>query len=96
MLLHEQRVDRVGFVSSHMHRGGVSGVLGDMYDLVYVDEKWFFVMEDKTGVCLHPAENIPNPPRVQNKRFITKYIFLAVPQPRKVCNGVWFDGKILI
>ncbi|CAM9464496.1 unnamed protein product [Discosporangium mesarthrocarpum] len=52
--------------------GGV-GVLVDMYDSVHIDEKWFNVMKDGTRVYLHPAENKPNPPRAQNKQFITKY-----------------------
>ncbi|CAN0090980.1 unnamed protein product [Discosporangium mesarthrocarpum] len=52
-------------------------------------------MKDRTGVYLHPAENNPKPPRAQNKRFITKYIFIAaVSQRRKICNGIWFDGEI--
>ncbi|CAM9269976.1 unnamed protein product [Discosporangium mesarthrocarpum] len=84
----------MGFVRSHRHRRGGSGVLvDDMYDWVHVNEKWFDVMKD--GVYLRPAENIPKPPRAQNKRFINKYLFLAaVARPRKIWNGVWFDGKI--
>ncbi|CAN0089768.1 unnamed protein product, partial [Discosporangium mesarthrocarpum] len=37
------------------------------------------------------------PPRAQNKRFITKVMFLAaVARPRMISDGVWFDGKISI
>ncbi|CAM9824577.1 unnamed protein product [Discosporangium mesarthrocarpum] len=68
-----------------------------MYDWVHVDEKWFYVMKDGRGICLHPEEDAPKPPRAQNKRFITKVMFLAaVARPRMISNGVWFDGKISI
>ncbi|CAM9678438.1 unnamed protein product, partial [Discosporangium mesarthrocarpum] len=37
----------------------------------------------------------PNRQRAQNKRFITKVMFLAaVARPRMIFDGVWFDGKI--
>ncbi|CAM9819387.1 unnamed protein product [Discosporangium mesarthrocarpum] len=75
-----------------MHR---KGVVDDMYDWVHVDEKWFYVMEDGREICLHPEEDAPKPPRAQNKRFITKVMFLAaVARPRMISDGVWFDGKI--
>ncbi|CAN0099904.1 unnamed protein product [Discosporangium mesarthrocarpum] len=60
--------DRVGFVLSHMHRKGGTGVVVDeMYGWVHVDEKWFYVMKDGMGVYLHPEEDAPKPPRAQNK-----------------------------
>ncbi|CAM9475022.1 unnamed protein product [Discosporangium mesarthrocarpum] len=66
----------------------------DMSDSVHVYKKLSYVMKDGTGVCLNRAKNQPKPPRVQNKRFITKYTFLgAVARPSEICNGVWFDGK---
>ncbi|CAN0382230.1 unnamed protein product [Discosporangium mesarthrocarpum] len=81
-----------------MHRRGGSGVLvDDMYDSVNVDSKWFYVMKGRTGVYLHPADNKPNPLWVQNKRFISKCMFLAaVARLRKIAGGVWFDGKIYL
>ncbi|CAN0295696.1 unnamed protein product, partial [Discosporangium mesarthrocarpum] len=52
-------------------------------------------MRDGRGIYLHPEEDAPGPPRAQNKRFITKVIFLAaVARPRIISDGVWFDGKI--
>ncbi|CAN0475170.1 unnamed protein product [Discosporangium mesarthrocarpum] len=65
-----------------------------MYDWVYVDEKWFYVMKDGRGIYLHPEEDAPKPPRAQNKRFITKVMFLAaVSRPRMISDGVWFDAQ---
>ncbi|CAM9612536.1 unnamed protein product [Discosporangium mesarthrocarpum] len=75
-----------------MHR---KGLVDDMYHWVHVDEKWFYVMEDGREICLHPEEDAPKPPRAQNKRFITKVMFLAAAaRPRMISDGVWFDGKI--
>ncbi|CAN0486911.1 unnamed protein product, partial [Discosporangium mesarthrocarpum] len=66
-----------------------------MYGWVHVDEKLFYVMKDGRGIYLHPEEDAPKPPRAQNKRFITKVVFLAaVARPRMISDGVWFDGKI--
>ncbi|CAN0490778.1 unnamed protein product [Discosporangium mesarthrocarpum] len=96
VLSDKQKRDSVGSALSHMHRkGGARVVVDDMYDWVYVDEKWFYVMMDRRGIYLHPEEDAPKPPRAQNKRFITKVMFLvAVARPRMVSDGVWFDGKI--
>ncbi|CAN0430596.1 unnamed protein product [Discosporangium mesarthrocarpum] len=79
-----------------MHRkGGARVVMDDMYDWVHVDEKWFYVMKDRRGIYLHPEEDAPKPPRAQNKRFMTKVMFLAaVARPRMISDGVWFDDKI--
>ncbi|CAM9715231.1 unnamed protein product [Discosporangium mesarthrocarpum] len=98
VLSDKQKRDRVGFALSDMHRkGGTGVVVDDMYDWVHVDEKWFYVMKDGRGIYLHPEEGAPEPPRVQNKRFITKVMFLAAvarPRPRMISDGVWFDFKI--
>ncbi|CAM9999197.1 unnamed protein product [Discosporangium mesarthrocarpum] len=78
-----------------MHRkGGTGVVVDDMYDRVHVNEKLFYVMDGR-GIYQHPEEDAPKPPRAQNKRFITKVVFLAaVARPRMIFDGVWFDGKI--
>ncbi|CAN0350163.1 unnamed protein product, partial [Discosporangium mesarthrocarpum] len=98
MLSDMHKHDRVGFALSHMHRkGGARVVVDDMYDWIHVDEMWFYVMKDGRGIYLHPEEDAPKPPRAQNKRFITKVMFLAaVARPRMTSDGVWFDGKIRI
>ncbi|CAN0387910.1 unnamed protein product [Discosporangium mesarthrocarpum] len=78
-----------------MHRkGGARVVVDDMYDWVHVDENWFYVMKDGRGIYLHPEEDAPKPPRVQNKRFITKVMFLAaVARPRMISVWVWFAAR---
>ncbi|CAN0503586.1 unnamed protein product, partial [Discosporangium mesarthrocarpum] len=96
VLSDKQKRDRVGFALSHVHRkGGARVVVDDMYDWVHVDEKWLYVMKDGRGIYLRPGDDAPKPPRAQNKRFITKVMFLAaVARPRMISGGVWFDGKI--
>ncbi|CAM9846246.1 unnamed protein product [Discosporangium mesarthrocarpum] len=96
VLWDKQKRDRVGFALSHMHRkGGARVVVDDMYDWVHVDEKWFYVIKDGRGIYLHPEEDAPRPPRAQNKRFITKVMFLAaVVRLRMISDGVWLEGKI--
>ncbi|CAM9638959.1 unnamed protein product [Discosporangium mesarthrocarpum] len=78
-----------------MHRGGGSGVVVDNMDnWIHFDGTWFHVIKDGIGVYLHPSENTPSTPRAQNKRFITKYMFLAAAAwPRKICTAIWFDSK---
>ncbi|CAN0449789.1 unnamed protein product [Discosporangium mesarthrocarpum] len=96
VLSDKQKRDRVGFALSHIHRkGGTRVVVEDMYDWVHVDEKRFYVMNEGRGNYLHPEEDAPESPRIQNKRFITKVMFLAaVARPRMISDGVWFDDKI--
>ncbi|CAM9696547.1 unnamed protein product, partial [Choristocarpus tenellus] len=96
VLSDQQKVNRVGLVIDHTNRRGGSGVLlDDLHDWVHVDEKWFDILKDGQKVYLHPTEDLSRPSQAQNKRRITKVMFLAaVVCPRKLCNGVWFDGKI--
>ncbi|CAM9873330.1 unnamed protein product [Discosporangium mesarthrocarpum] len=92
VLSDKQKRDRVGFALSHMHRKGGARVV---VDWVHVDEKWFYVMKDGRGIYLHPEEDAPKRPRAENKRFITKVMFLAaVARPRMISDGVWFDGNV--
>ncbi|CAM9305290.1 unnamed protein product [Discosporangium mesarthrocarpum] len=91
----KQRVDRVGFVLNHLHSRSGSGLLvDDLFNWVHVDEKWFYLMKDGK-FYLQPDEEVPKPARASNKRSILKMMFLApVARPRKLTNGVWFDGKV--
>ena len=66
-----------------------------MEDLIYVDEKWFYLMKD--GQCFIIVANEAEPYRhVQHKSFLTKIMFLCVvARPRYDMNkNAWFNGKI--
>ncbi|ETW09752.1 hypothetical protein H310_00237 [Aphanomyces invadans] len=70
-----------------------NAVYDSLYDHVFVDEKWFTVVDIKGKVYLAPWED-PLHLQVKNKRFVPKVMFLvAVARPRLV-DGVFFDGKI--
>ena len=64
-------------------------LFSDMFNVVHIDEKWFYMCKTTTKYYLVHDEPEPTR-RVKSKRFITKAMFLAaVARPR---NG--FSGKI--
>lgn len=67
----------------------------EMFNMVHVDEKWFYLTKIKKKFYLVPEEEIPHR-TVQSKRFITKVMFLtAVARPRwDPHRKTFFDGKI--
>uniref|UniRef100_H3GUF4 Uncharacterized protein n=1 Tax=Phytophthora ramorum TaxID=164328 RepID=H3GUF4_PHYRM len=66
-----------------------------MYDIVHVDEKWFYEDVDKHSHYAVEGEEAP-PRRRRSKRFIPKTMFLAaVAKPRYDYHTKYmFDGKI--
>ena len=67
----------------------------DMYDLVHVDEKWFYLSQDGQRFVLTDDEK--NPHRtVKHKSHVTKVMFLcAIARPRFIPYlNKWWDGKI--
>ncbi|CAM9305676.1 unnamed protein product, partial [Discosporangium mesarthrocarpum] len=83
-LTDKQRVDRVGFVLSHLHRRGGSGVsVDDMFDWVHVDKMWFYLPRTATT-----TRRVSKPSRALNQRFILKMMFLTVVgRPGKLSSG---------
>jgi len=70
----------------------------DFYDRVDIDEKWFYITEDKRTYILVEDEDPESMPtrRVQHKSYLTKVCFLcAQARPRfdPHGNAIW-DGKI--
>ena len=49
----------------------------DMYNIVHIDEKWFYITKKTKRYYLLPNENDPHR-TCQSKNFIGKVIFLAV------------------
>lgn len=88
--------ERVLFALQHMHffQNGIIEFT-NMYDVIHIDEKWFYLTEDNCRYYLELDE--PEPHRqVKSKRFITKVMFLAaVARPRlDPVKNEFFDGKI--
>ncbi|KAK9705788.1 hypothetical protein RND81_07G081800 [Saponaria officinalis] len=70
-------------------------VFKDMYNVVHLDEKWFFMTNTTEKYYLLPDEMEPHR-TCKSKRFITKVMFMAaVARPIFSNQGsVLFDGKI--
>ena len=67
----------------------------DMMDCIHMDEKWFFLSQQKERYLLLPEEK--NPKRcMKSKSHTTKAMFLcAIPHPRfNPCANSWWDGKL--
>ena len=66
-----------------------------MYNVIHIDEKWFYRTKGTQNYYLAPDEEEPYR-STQSKEFIEKVMFLAaVARPRYDDHGVMtFDGKI--
>lgn len=72
-----------------------SAIFQDMFDVVHIDEKWFYLTRTNQRYYLTPEES--NPYRTcKSKRFIEKVMFLAaVARPRwDPHRKTYFDGKL--
>ena len=91
-LTHDQRVWRVDYCLNML--GPRQRTLPEFYDVVHVDEKWFWLMPDGEIVRGIPEANgsitLPSPPTAQHKNAIPKAMFLtanARPRPEYGFNG---------
>ena len=65
----------------------------DLYNVVHVDEKWFFMTKDGRSYIICHGEEPPHR-SVNHKGYIKKVMFLcATARPRRI-NGEWWDGKL--
>ena len=67
----------------------------DMMDQIHVDEKWFFLSQQKERYLLLPEEKNPKW-CIKSKLHITKVMFLcAIVRPHfNPCANLWWDGKL--
>ncbi|KAG2537848.1 hypothetical protein PVAP13_9NG326973 [Panicum virgatum] len=75
--------------------GGSDPSFKHMYNIIYIDEKWFY--RTRRNQKYYLANNEERPHReVKSKNFIEKVMFLAiVARPRFDQNGICiFDGKL--
>jgi hypothetical protein len=61
----KHKLARMRFVIERM--GGREPLIDDHYDIVRIDEKWFYLMRDRQKVYVAPWEEMPAPPKVQHK-----------------------------
>ena len=70
-------------------------IFNDMYDVVHIDEKWFYITKAQRQYYLTINEELPQQ-NVRNKRYITKVMFLCAVAHLHWdthCNQ-YIDGKI--
>lgn len=92
-LTNENKLQRLQFALKNLVPG--SNDFQPMFDVVHVDEKWFYMTKIKKNLYLLPEEEGPVR-SCKSKRFITKVMFLAaVARPRWDSHRKTnFDGKI--
>jgi len=93
-LTEEHKKKRVEFACSEVDP--VKGEFSDMEDCIHIDEKWFFLTEEKQKIYLVPGEEKPKRKGKRKKIQKEKAMFLAaVARPRYDPNrkAMW-DGKI--
>lgn len=92
VLTDENKKQRLRFCLSNIKP---NNMFEDFYDHVHIDEKWFYLTQDKrTFYLLHDEE--PPLRACKSKRFITKVMFMAaVARPRyDNSRKQYFNGKI--
>ncbi|GJX13706.1 hypothetical protein Tco_0205464 [Tanacetum coccineum] len=96
-LTSENERARLEFCLSKISRSLTSSshVFHDMFDVVHIDEKWFYMSRPSKRYYLVPGENEPLR-TCKSKKFMTKVMFLAaVARPRFDASGnEVFSGKI--
>jgi hypothetical protein len=66
----------------------------DLFDFVFIDEKWFYLHQKSEKYYLLPEEDEPHR-TCKNKNYIPRIMFLCVCARPRFRNGVCvFDGKI--
>ena len=66
----------------------------DMFNVIHVDKKWFYLIKEGAHYILVHDEK---PPELScyNKNSISEVMFLcALARPKTLSNGTYFDGKI--
>ena len=93
-LMDENKVSRMELALSFIDKNDTSK-FECMEDLIYINEKWFYLTKDGQRFIIAAGEAEPYR-HVQHKSFLTKIMFLcAVARPRYDMNkNTWFDGKI--
>ncbi|XP_022042021.1 uncharacterized protein LOC110944677 [Helianthus annuus] len=96
-LTDENKKTRLVFCLSSVTRSLSNGspVFHDMFNVIHIDEKWFYLSKPSKGYYLVPDEDEPYR-TCKSKKFITKVMFLAaVARPRYDSSGnEVFSGKI--
>ena len=93
MLTDRQKQDRIDYSIRQIDL--IRGCFKPAFDVIHVDEKWFYMKKLTQTVYLAPGEEPPER-STKSKRFVQKVMFLcAVARPRHdTASNTAFDGKI--
>ena len=89
-LSHEQKLRRLNFILSQIIPPTINTLpkFSLMYNVVHIDEKWFFMSRETQRFYLYTWEEEEPYRCVQNKNFIGKVMFIAVvARPLVKTNG---------
>ncbi|XP_057543983.1 uncharacterized protein LOC130823380 [Amaranthus tricolor] len=97
-LSHDHKIRRINFILSQIIPPTKDNPpkFSLMYNVVHIDEKWFYMCRETQRYYLFPWEEEETYRCVQNKNFMGKVMFItAVARPRISTDGeVLWDGKI--
>ena len=89
-LSRDQKLRRIDFVCDEV--GETTGDYLDQFNVVHLDESWFFLLQTNEKIRMFPGEEIPGAPRVSHKNHLPKImVIVANSRPDPSHN---FDGKI--
>lgn len=94
-LTEKNKIERVQFCLSKIDPCSRNFSFQDSMNTIHIDEKWFYISENKANFYL-AADEDPPLRTVKSKRFMTKVMFIAaVARPRHdTSRNCQFDGKI--
>jgi hypothetical protein len=97
-LTEENKAARIAYCLDEIENRTVSvdtWTYKNMYDRVFLDEKWFYFTFDQQGYYLAYGEEDPDR-RCKHKGHVVKVMFLcAIARPRwNTASNSWWDGKI--
>ena len=81
-LSESEKKRRIDFICDRVDE--VTGNFLDKFNVIHLDESWFFLPRDKEKIRMFPGEDIPGSPRVQHKSHAPKIMIIvanARPEP---------------
>ena len=91
-LTETHKIDRLVYAPSMRDKNKPYSFQG-CYDMVHVDEKWFYLTSDNEVYILAAGEE-PPVRKTRHKSFITKVMFLSAQARPRMVKGKMWDGKI--
>ncbi|WVZ55812.1 hypothetical protein U9M48_006423 [Paspalum notatum var. saurae] len=94
-LTEDNRKARLKWCIDMIEEGGLDAPkFKDLFDFVFIDEKWFYLHQKSERYYLLPCEDEPHR-TCKNKNYIPRIMFLCVVARPRFRDGVCvFDGKI--